>query len=115
MLTWAGIAGDNVLLHAAAEAGVLGRMRVIFVDTLHLFDETLTLLEAAEKRYGFTALRALPEGCASKADWRRLYGSDLYMTGARPRARGRRHSAEPRIGGGGGPHAGGGGRGGVPD
>ena len=56
--TWAAIAGDMVILHAMAEAGLLQKVPVIFIDTLHLFPETTELLRAVEKQYGFEAARA---------------------------------------------------------
>ena len=80
MLTWAGLAGDCALLDALSRAALLPRVRVLFIDTLHLFPETHALLDACEARYGFTALRYGPAGVASKAEWNKRYASDLYMT-----------------------------------
>ena len=80
VLTWAGLAGDCALLDAAARAGLLGRVTVVFIDTLHLFPETAALLEESEKRYGFAAKRYSAVGCATKAEWNKRHASDLYMT-----------------------------------
>jgi phosphoadenosine phosphosulfate reductase len=80
VLTWAGLAGDCALLDAAARAGLLGRVAVVFIDTLHLFPETLALLADSEKRYGFAAKRYSAVGCATKAEWNKRHASDLYMT-----------------------------------
>lgn len=80
VLTWAGLAGDCALLDAVARAGLLPRVAVVFIDTLHLFPETTALLEASEKRYGFAAKRYSAAGCATKAEWNKKHASDLYMT-----------------------------------
>ena len=80
VLTWAGLAGDCALLDAVARAGLLPRVAVVFIDTLHLFPETLTLLQASEQRYGFAAKRYSAAGCATKAEWNKKHASDLYMT-----------------------------------
>ena len=80
VLTWAGLAGDCALLDAAARAGLLGRVAVVFIDTLHLFPETAALLAESEARYGFKAKRYSAAGCATKAEWNKRHASDLYMT-----------------------------------
>lgn len=80
IFTWAGLAGDCVLLDALAACGLLRRVPVVFVDTLHLFPETLDFLAEVEKRYGFTALRYTPLGCPTRAEWRARWGSDLFIT-----------------------------------
>lgn len=80
VLTWAGLAGDCVLLDALAGAGLLSQVPVVFIDTLHLFPETLAFLEDCEKHYGFKALRYTPAGCATKAEWNKMHSSDLFLT-----------------------------------
>lgn len=56
------------------------RRQVLFIDTLHLFPETRTLLAEVEAAYGFKAVVATPVGAATKAEWNKVYSSDLYMT-----------------------------------
>lgn len=80
IFTTALIAGDVVILDAMYRCGLLDRVPVVFIDTLHLFNETLEFLEDCEARYGFKALRYLPEGCEDRKDWNAKYASDLYMT-----------------------------------
>ena len=83
VLTWAGLAGDCVLLAAASRAGLLkpgSPLAVVFIDTLHLHPETHALLAECEQAFGFTALRYTPAGCPTKAVWNATYSSDLYLT-----------------------------------
>ncbi len=80
VLTWAGLAGDTALLAALSRANLLSKVRVVFIDTLHLFPETHALLEACESKYGFKAARYAPAEAATKAEWNKRYQSDLYMT-----------------------------------
>ena len=74
------IAGDCVILDIIAKAGLLEDVPIVFLDTLHLFDETLEFLEHVEAHYGFQARRYLPAGCDSREDWNRIYSSDLYIS-----------------------------------
>jgi 3'-phosphoadenosine 5'-phosphosulfate sulfotransferase (PAPS reductase)/FAD synthetase len=80
VLTWAGLAGDTALLAALHRAKLLPAVRVVFIDTLHLFPETHELLKSCESKYGFKALRYAPAGADTKAEWNKRYASDLYMT-----------------------------------
>lgn len=80
IFTTALIAGDVVILDAMHRCGLLEHIPVVFMDTLHLFNETLEFLEDCEQRYDFQCLRYLPLGCESKKDWNKKYASDLYMT-----------------------------------
>jgi phosphoadenosine phosphosulfate reductase len=80
VLTWAGLAGDTALLAALSRANLLSRVRVVFIDTLHLFPETHALLESCESKYGFKAARYAPAEAKTKAEWNKRYQSDLYMT-----------------------------------
>jgi len=78
------IAGDVVILDVLHKCGLLGggenTIPVVFMDTLHLFNETLEFLEDCEERYNFKALRYLPVGCNNRKEWNEKYSSDLYMT-----------------------------------
>jgi len=84
IFTTAMIAGDVVILDALHSCGLLGdgpgAVPVVFMDTLHLFNETLEFLEDCEQRYNFKALRFLPDGCEDRKAWNAKYSSDLYMT-----------------------------------
>ena len=80
IFTTALIAGDVVILDVMHKCGLLEHIPVVFMDTLHLFNETLEFLEDCEQRYDFQALRYLPKGCESRKDWNNKYASDLYMT-----------------------------------
>ncbi|KAJ2692189.1 3'-phosphoadenylsulfate reductase [Coemansia spiralis] len=51
---------------------------VIFVDTLHHFDETLDLARRSQARYGFTLHTFRPEGCATRADFIAKHGDELW-------------------------------------
>ncbi|QDZ18571.1 phosphoadenosine-phosphosulfate reductase [Chloropicon primus] len=80
IFTTALIAGDVVLLDVLHKSGLVDHVPVVFMDTLHLFNETLEFLEDCEERYGFKAERYLPAGCADRKDWNEQFSSDLYMT-----------------------------------
>jgi len=56
IITVALIAGDVVILDALHKAGVLDKVKVIFVDTYTLFPETVAFLHELEAHYGFKAL-----------------------------------------------------------
>lgn len=56
VLTTALIAGDQVILHILSKAGLLKEVKVLFIDTLHLFDETYGFLQQVEQHYGFKAI-----------------------------------------------------------
>ncbi|KAJ1480134.1 hypothetical protein T484DRAFT_1811762 [Baffinella frigidus] len=53
VFTTALIAGDDVILHVIHKAGLLDKIKVIFIDTMHLFPETYDFLDRVEKHYGF--------------------------------------------------------------
>lgn len=56
IFTIALIAGDVVILDALHKAGVLDKVKIIFIDTYTLFPETTAFLHEVEKHYGFKAL-----------------------------------------------------------
>jgi len=74
------IAGDVVILHLLHRLGYLSRVQVVFIDTFHLFEETHTFLKQLEGLFGFKALTYQAQGFASKEEYRKQYGSDLFMT-----------------------------------
>ena len=59
VLTTALIAGDQVILHILNKAGLLKEVKVLFIDTFHLFDETYEFLKKVEQVYGFKAIGKL--------------------------------------------------------
>ena len=69
-----------MILDVLHKCGLVGRIPVVFMDTLHLFHETLEFLEDCEERYGFEAKRYLPLECSDRKDWNEKYSSDLYLT-----------------------------------
>ena len=74
------IAGDVVILNLLHELGYLetGEVKVVLIDTLHLFPETVEFFREKERAYGFKGIICKPEGCASKADFDKSYGSELW-------------------------------------
>ncbi|KAK9328866.1 Phosphoadenosine phosphosulfate reductase family-domain-containing protein [Lipomyces starkeyi] len=56
-------------------------IELIFVDTLHHFNETLNLVDRLKKRYPSAALHIYkPENCDTVEDFNRLYGERLWET-----------------------------------
>ncbi|KAF2747448.1 phosphoadenosine phosphosulfate reductase [Sporormia fimetaria CBS 119925] len=53
---------------------------LIFLDTLHHFDETLELVERVRKQYGTTIHVYKPEGCETAKDFSAKHGSKLWET-----------------------------------
>ena len=101
VLTTALIAGDMVVLHILHKAGLLNevvcaddhahvlrdltcarvmQVRVLMIDTFHLFDETHSFLERVENHYGFKAQVCRAQGCASREDFEEMYGDDLFIS-----------------------------------
>lgn len=52
-------------------------VKVVFVDTLHLFPETLDFLKEVEARYGFTAEVFTPTDFKTVEQYRSVHGVDL--------------------------------------
>ncbi|KAK9358578.1 Phosphoadenosine phosphosulfate reductase family-domain-containing protein [Lipomyces starkeyi] len=56
-------------------------IELIFVDTLHHFNETLNLVDRLKKRYPSATLHTYkPENCDTVEDFNRLYGERLWET-----------------------------------
>jgi phosphoadenosine phosphosulfate reductase len=68
-----------VILHLLHRLGALasGRVKVVFIDTLHLFPETLSFLSRVEAAYGFKAHTFRAAGCADRAAFDAAHGADL--------------------------------------
>eukprot|EP00238_Polyblepharides_amylifera_P006123 CAMPEP_0196574296 /NCGR_PEP_ID=MMETSP1081-20130531/4046_1 /TAXON_ID=36882 /ORGANISM="Pyramimonas amylifera, Strain CCMP720" /LENGTH=292 /DNA_ID=CAMNT_0041892279 /DNA_START=277 /DNA_END=1155 /DNA_ORIENTATION=- len=80
VMTTALIAGDMVLLDIMHRQGLLQKLPVVFIDTLHLFPETDSFLQTVEKHYNFQTARYTAVDCSCKEDWNKVYASDLYLT-----------------------------------
>ncbi|CAM6008028.1 unnamed protein product [Sphagnum balticum] len=76
------IAGDVVILDLLHRAGVLKNeaVKIVFVDTFHLFPETYVFLAEVEKRYGFKAHVFHADGFNNKKEYEAKHGSDLFIT-----------------------------------
>merc|ERR1719324_699188 len=79
------IAGDVVITYLLHKAGLLSKIKVLAVDTLHLFPETMEFLKEIEKAYDFKAHISMAvgvtgEGAEAKAMYDKTYGADLWQT-----------------------------------
>ena len=52
---------------------------MIFIDTLHLFPETLAFLARLEAAYGFRAATFRAADCADRAAYDAKHGADLWQ------------------------------------
>jgi phosphoadenosine phosphosulfate reductase len=52
-------------------------VKVVFVDTLHLFDETYSFLKDVESRYNFKALYFTPKDFKTAEEYQKVHGVDL--------------------------------------
>ncbi|GJP31608.1 hypothetical protein CLOM_g14410 [Closterium sp. NIES-68] len=77
------IAGDVVILHLLHRLGALGddpKVKIVFIDTFHLFPETYQFLKDCEERFGFKAEVFQAAGLKSKEEYVAKHGSDLFIT-----------------------------------
>lgn len=79
VFTTALIAGDCVILDAIHKAGVLDKVEVIFIDTFHLFPESLDFLKEVEAHYGFKAKTYHCAEAATPEEYWEKYGEDSWM------------------------------------
>jgi len=79
VFTTALIAGDDVILHALHKGGLLDKVKVMFIDTYHLFPETLDFLAKVESHYNFKAIVYAPKDCASPEEFDEKYGDDIFI------------------------------------
>jgi phosphoadenosine phosphosulfate reductase len=75
------IAGDVVILHLLHRLGYLSneKVKVIFIDTFHLFDETLTFMQQLEDKYNLKVHEFHAKDCTDVKDFRKKHGSDLFI------------------------------------
>jgi phosphoadenosine phosphosulfate reductase len=57
----------------------LSAVKVVFIDTLHLFPETLAFLDEVEARYKFKALRYTPKDFSTYEAYKKVHGVDLPL------------------------------------
>jgi phosphoadenosine phosphosulfate reductase len=76
------ITGDVVILDLLARLGAFShdRVKVVFIDTFHLFEETHIFLRQLENKYGFKAVKFQAAGFASREEYVKVHGADLYIT-----------------------------------
>jgi len=79
VFTTALIAGDDVLLDLIHKAELMDKIKIIFIDTFHLFPETHTFLDDVEKHYGFKAATYKADGCDNVEDFHNKYSDDLFL------------------------------------
>jgi len=76
------IAGDVVITHLLHRLGYLkdGKVKVMVVDTFHLFDETIPFVKEIEEEYDFKAEVFCAEGvpCFDKEAYDNKYGVNLW-------------------------------------
>ena len=74
------IVGDCVITHLLHKLDYLKteKVKIMVVDTFHLFDSTMPFLEELEKKYEFKADVFKAVDCETKADYDKLYGADLW-------------------------------------
>eukprot|EP00035_Acanthoeca_spectabilis_P019624 m.429022 g.429022 ORF g.429022 m.429022 type:complete len:293 (+) comp16935_c0_seq1:591-1469(+) len=78
IFTIALIAGDMVILDAIHRAGLLDKIKVIFIDTYTLFPETLAFLREVEAHYGFKVHVYHAKDIESQAEFEARYGTEYW-------------------------------------
>ena len=75
------IVGDCVITHLLGKLGYLesGKVKIMVVDTFHLFDSTMPFLDELEKKYKFKAEIFGPADCADKDVYLQKYGDKLWV------------------------------------
>jgi len=74
------IAGDVVILHLLHKLGFLTneKVKIMYVDTFHLFPETNKFLAQKEEELNFKAYQFKAEGCDTKDEYDNKYGANLW-------------------------------------
>lgn len=75
------IVGDCVITHLLHKLDYLksGKVKIMVVDTFHLFDSTMPFLSDIEAKYDFKAEIFQADGCANKAEFDKKHGADLWQ------------------------------------
>merc|ERR1719453_1007740 len=75
------IVGDCVITHLLGKLGYLesGKVKVMVVDTFHLFDSTMPFLDSLEKKYNFKAEIFGPADCEDKDVYLKKFGDKLWV------------------------------------
>ena len=80
IFTTALIAGDCVIMDVIAKLGLQDKIKVIFIDTFFLFEETVSFMKEVEDYYGIKALRYQCADCKDAEEFYDKYGDDYWMT-----------------------------------
>jgi len=74
-------AGGCVLTYLLHKLGYLesNKVKMMLVDTFHLFPETLSFLHELEELYNFKAEIFMAAGCNNKDDYEKKYGANLWQ------------------------------------
>ncbi|KXS09294.1 phosophoadenylyl-sulfate reductase [Gonapodya prolifera JEL478] len=64
--------------HDGETVPTVGPVPLIFIDTLHHFDETLDLARRASSKYNVPLLVYKPEGCETREEFTAKYGEKLW-------------------------------------
>mmetsp|Transcript_18067 Transcript_18067/g.55579 ORF Transcript_18067/g.55579 Transcript_18067/m.55579 type:complete len:428 (-) Transcript_18067:46-1329(-) len=75
------IVGDCVITHLLGKLGFLesGKVKIMVVDTFHLFDSTKPFLDSLEKKYKFKAEVFGPADCEDKDVYLKKFGDKLWV------------------------------------
>ncbi|KAH8099077.1 phosphoadenylyl-sulfate reductase [Aureococcus anophagefferens] len=75
------IVGDCVITHLLGKLGYLesGKVKIMVVDTYHLFDSTMPFLESLEAKYKFKAEIFGPADCEDKDVYLKKFGDKLWV------------------------------------
>eukprot|EP00736_Rhodelphis_marinus_P008732 Rmarinus@m.26200 len=79
IMTTAMQAGGMVLLDLLHKTGHLQKVPVIFVDTMHVFPETIEYIKSVEAHYNFKVSVFTPEGVSNRKEFDDVYGSDVAV------------------------------------
>ena len=80
IFTTALIAGDCVIMDVIAKLGLQDKIKVIFIDTFFLFEESVSFMKEVEDYYGIKAVRYQCADCKDAEEFYDKYGEDYWMT-----------------------------------
>ena len=79
IFTTALIAGDCVIMDVIMKMGYADKIKVIFIDTFFLFEESIAFMKETEEFYGFKANWYHCADCADAEEFYDKYGEDYWM------------------------------------